>query len=26
MRDEPDADLRRLTGRSSRSLKRCWFI
>jgi hypothetical protein len=26
MRDEPDADLRRLTVRSSRSLKRCWFI
>ena len=26
MRDEPDADLRRLTIRSSRSHKRCWFI
>jgi hypothetical protein len=26
MRDEPDVELRCLTIRSSRSLKRCWFI
>jgi hypothetical protein len=26
MRDEPDVDLRCQTIRSSRSLKRCWFI